>query len=75
MEAHRCGAHRGRHSDRDPNKESFKANVSKNLATRIVHHHVFSMAVIREMLEYGGFTVEYQQHLPPFNLITIAIKK
>jgi len=61
--------------ERDPNKESFKANVSKNLATRIVHHHVFSMAVIREMLEYGGFTVEYQQHLPPFNLITIAIKK
>jgi SAM-dependent methyltransferase len=61
--------------ERDPNKESFKDNVSKNIATRIVHHHVFSFEVIKKMLEYCGFELEYQQQLPPFNLITIAKKR
>ena len=59
----------------DPGKEAFKARAADNLTTRTIHHHVFSMSLIREMLEYCGFAVEYQQQLPPFNLITIAKKR
>lgn len=59
----------------DPGREAFKARVVENLTTRTIHHHVFSFALIREMLEYCGFAVEYQQQLPPFNLITVAKKR
>ncbi len=60
--------------ERDPNKETFKANVAENITTRVLHHHVFSMGVVKEMLEYCGFSIEYQQSFPPFNLVTIARK-
>ncbi len=58
----------------DPGKEAFKVRAADNLTTRTLHHHVFSTTLIREMLGHCGFTVEYQQQLPPFNLIAVAKK-
>jgi len=59
----------------DPGKDAFMARAADNLTTRTLHHHVFSADLIRKMLEHFGFAVEYQQQLPPFNLIAIAKKR
>jgi ubiquinone/menaquinone biosynthesis C-methylase UbiE len=53
---------------------AFKERLADNFATRIAHHHVFSLELIKEMLSYTGFTVTYQQSCPPFNMTTIATK-
>jgi hypothetical protein len=52
-------------------KERFKEVYSK----RTIHHHVFSQAVVKQMLEYCGFLVKHQQEANSLHLITLAIKQ
>ncbi len=54
--------------------EDFKARLLDNSTNRCAHHHVFSLDVVAQMLSYCGFSIEHQQQLPPFHLITVAIK-
>ena len=52
-------------------KERFKEVYSK----RTIHHHVFSQAVVKRMLEFCGFLVKHQQEANSLHLITLAIKQ
>lgn len=56
-------------------KEEFNTRLQGNLVNRCAHHHVFSLEVTAEMLNYCGFSVKHQQQMHPFHLITIAEKK
>lgn len=58
----------------DTAKEAVKTTLENNFVVRCAHHHVFSFETIREVLQFCGFTVLYQQSTPPFHLITIAKK-
>jgi hypothetical protein len=49
--------------------------LKANYTNRMAHHHVFSQDLVKQMLEYCGFEVSYQQEMAPFHLITIAYKK
>jgi hypothetical protein len=40
-----------------------------------VHHHVFNLGLIKELLIYCGFEMVHQQTYPPFHLVSIAQKK
>lgn len=55
--------------------DELKTRTADNLSNRAIHHHVFSLDLVREILEYAGFEIEYQQKARPFHLITIARKK
>ena len=55
-------------------KATFEKKLKSNYDTRIVHHHVFSLELIKELLQYVGFKTTYQQVCPPFHLVTIAEK-
>ena len=46
-----------------------------NIENRAVHHHVFNLALIKEMLIYCGFELVHQQTYPPFHLVSVAQKK
>ncbi|BAV07620.1 methyltransferase domain-containing protein [Filimonas lacunae] len=54
--------------------EEFTERLKDNFNNRCAHHHVFSQEVVKQMLEYCGFTVNSQHELDNFNLITIAEK-
>jgi SAM-dependent methyltransferase len=55
-------------------KDELEKRTNLNIENRAVHHHVFSLEVIKNTLEYVGFEIEYQQKTNPFHLITIAKK-
>ena len=55
-------------------KEALEKRTKDNLQNRAVHHHVFSLEMIQQMLEYAGFEISYQQKSMPNHLITIARK-
>lgn len=55
-------------------KQEHAERIKNNITTRCVHHHVFSLELIREMLTAASFKVIYQQEAAPFHLITIARK-
>ncbi len=55
--------------------EDLKARTERNIENRAIHHHVFSLELVKQLLEYIGFEIEYQQKAKPFHLITIAKSK
>lgn len=55
-------------------RENFKERAINNVSNRCLHHHVFSFAVLEDILEYSGFTI--LRKLEAFyNLCIIAKKK
>lgn len=54
--------------------EELKKRTKDNFINRCVHHHVYSLELIRELLMHCGFKIEYQQKAPPFHLVTVAAK-
>lgn len=57
-------------------KESELLAVLKdNFKNRTAHHHVFDQEITRQLLNYCGFTVKYQQDAYPFHLITLATRQ
>ena len=56
-------------------KEDLEKRTLLNLENRAVHHHVFSIELIAEMLVWAGFEIAWQQTAAPHHLITIANKK
>ena len=62
---------------KDPNPQTpgeFARRVENNYAIRSVHHHVFSLDVLEEMLQYCDFKVIYKQKAAPFHLIIVGEK-
>ncbi len=55
--------------------DELKTRTFNNLTNRAIHHHVFSLELVKELLEYAGFNIEHQQKAKPFHLVTIASKK
>jgi SAM-dependent methyltransferase len=55
-------------------KEQLIDRTNNNYTNRCVHHHVFDFKLIKQMLEYTGFSVELQQWVAPFHLVSIAKK-
>lgn len=51
-----------------------KLMLSNNFVQRCAHHHVFSLEVTKQILEYAGYKVQSQSRVPPFHMITIATK-
>lgn len=54
--------------------EELKMRTEANFTNRCVHHHVYSLELVRELLTHCGFKIEYQQKAPPFHLVTVAEK-
>lgn len=54
--------------------EELKARMEDNFSNRCVHHHVYSLELIKELLNYCGFNVIYQQKAKPFHLVIVAEK-
>lgn len=55
-------------------REELKTRIQDNFSNRCVHHHVYSLDLIKELLNYCGFKVLYQQKAKPFHLVTVAEK-
>lgn len=51
-----------------------KQMLENNFVNRCAHHHVFSLQVLKQIVEHTGFKVQSQSTAPPFHLITIATK-
>jgi len=51
-----------------------KLMLNDNFVQRCAHHHVFSFEVTKQILEYAGYKVQNQITVPPFHMITIAVK-
>jgi ubiquinone/menaquinone biosynthesis C-methylase UbiE len=56
-------------------KEDLIKRTSLNIENRAVHHHVFDLELIKELLLYCGFKMIHQQTYPPFHLVSVAQKK
>jgi ubiquinone/menaquinone biosynthesis C-methylase UbiE len=52
--------------------EMFRARSERNFENRCLHHHVFDMSLVRQMLEYSGFVVRTQREHFPHHIVTIA---
>lgn len=56
-------------------KEAFKERTFQNFENRAVHHHVFDLTLIKNMLEYAGFELLHQQAYSNLHFIAVAQKK
>jgi ubiquinone/menaquinone biosynthesis C-methylase UbiE len=56
-------------------KEDLITRTHLNIKNRAVHHHVFDLKLINELLVYCGFEMIHQQTYPPFHLVSVAQKK
>lgn len=54
--------------------EELKTRMEDNFSNRCVHHHVYTLELVKELLNYCGFNVTYQQKAKPFHLVTVAEK-
>jgi SAM-dependent methyltransferase len=54
--------------------EEFKERIRNTFSNRCVHHHVFSTELVKQVLEYCGFSVLLQQEITNLHLFTIAVK-
>lgn len=52
--------------------EMFRARSERNFENRCLHHHVFDVSLVRQMLEYSGFVVRSQVEQFPHHIVTIA---
>ena len=56
-------------------KEDLIKRTRLNIKNRAVHHHVFDLKLIQDLLVYPGFEMIHQQTYPPFHLVSVAQKK
>ena len=53
-------------------KETFKSRATKNLETRHIHHHTFTLPLLRQLLEYTKLDIIELVAEPPYHLIALA---
>jgi len=61
--------------EKEGTREELTSQIQQNTLYRRAHHHVFSLELMKQMLEVCGFTTLYQQDGAPFHLITVAQKR
>ena len=54
--------------------EELKIRIQDNFSNRCVHHHVYSLDLVKQLFNYCRFKVIYQQKAKPFHLVTVAEK-
>lgn len=54
--------------------DALKERTLKNFQNRCVHHHIFSLNLIKEVLEYCNFEIKIQKTIHRLHLFTIATK-
>jgi ubiquinone/menaquinone biosynthesis C-methylase UbiE len=62
---------------RDPGVDSYenlKSRCQNNLEIRGMHHHVFDSSLVRELLEYSNFSVDFVRSAFEAHLIAVAKK-
>ena len=52
--------------------EMFRARSERNFENRCLHHHVFDVPLVRQMLEYSGFVVRTLEEHFPSHIVAIA---
>jgi hypothetical protein len=63
--------------EKDPGiagKEELEQRTADNFHNRCVHHHIFSLTTIEQLLEFCGFKVTFQKEIHRLHLFTIAVK-
>ena len=63
---------------RDPlagSPDQFRARSGRNFENRCLHHHVFDLALMREILNETGWDVVETEQLRPMHLIALAEKR
>jgi predicted SAM-dependent methyltransferase len=56
-------------------QEAFKSRAMKNLETRCLHHHTFTLHSLRELLEYMKLDIVELVAEPPYHLIALVRAK
>lgn len=51
---------------------SFRTRSMRNFENRCLHHHVFSLRSVNEMLNLSGFKVIYDEEAHPYHMIFLA---
>lgn len=57
------------------NQAQLKHRLEENFINRCAHHHVFNFPTIKEMLEFSGFKVIWQEDVHNFHLLTFAVSQ
>lgn len=52
--------------------EELNTRTLENYKNRCVHHHVFSLPLVKQLLEFSGYSVLHQQEVHNFHLVTVA---
>lgn len=55
---------------RDP--QEFRARCLRNAETRNLHHHVFDLPLLAQLVEHAGFRLLDSERLLPVHLVTVA---
>jgi SAM-dependent methyltransferase len=53
-------------------QEAFKSAAVRNLETRYIHHHTFTLLSLRQLLEYAKLDIIELVAEPPYHLIALA---
>lgn len=56
-------------------REQFEQRTRENFINRCVHHHVYSQALLTELLHYTGFDVQVNKTFQPFHLFVVGQKR
>ena len=56
-------------------KDDLIKRTKRNIENRAVHHHVFNLDLVKELLIYCDFEMVHQQTYPPFHLVSVVQKK
>ncbi len=56
-------------------KETFKSSAVRNLGTRYLHHHIFTLLSLRQLLEYAKLDIVEMVAEPPYHLIALVRSK
>ena len=56
-------------------KDQLTKRTKLNIENRAVHHHVFNLDLVKELLMHCDFEMLNQQPYPPFHLVRVAQKK
>ena len=56
------------------NKKEYGKKISKNASSRIMHHHVFSVRLLKHISRYCNMKLLMIKHVKPFHIFMIIEK-
>ncbi|HTN39040.1 MAG TPA: methyltransferase domain-containing protein [Arachidicoccus sp.] len=55
-------------------RAEFESRTLQNYTKRCIHHHIYSLELMEQLLNYCGFKVSYSGEFAPFHLMAVAQK-